>query len=137
MTTVYYYGPLDAPGHQFFDESGSKVYSNDKKGLPWKEWDIDGKLQPGCSPHPRDGRWEHAGPEIEGEALLHHKDGWTAISFWDRSVDPRGACNSTYIAEGTFTFEQMVELAKTRFAARWSKMKFEVRLSDGKGVAHG
>jgi len=41
-------------------------------------------------------------------------------------VDERGACNSNYFAEGTFTFEQMVEMAKTRFAHRWNKMKFEV-----------
>lgn len=47
---------------------------------------------------------------------------------WDRSVDKRGACNSNYFAEGDFTFEQMVTMAKARFAPRWDKMKFEVRL---------
>jgi hypothetical protein len=106
-----------------FYETGAKLLSFEREHVPWKDWEIDGKLQPGCF-YDR-GCWEH-GRENEGEALLHHKDGWTALSFWDRSVDHRGACNSTYLAEGTFTFEEMVELAKTRFAARWSLMKFQV-----------
>jgi hypothetical protein len=65
--------------------------------------------------------------EIEGEALVHHKDGWTALAFWDRTVDKRGACCSVYLAEGIFTFEQMVEMAKERFSHRWNKMNFEVK----------
>lgn len=126
---MVYFGPWERAGHFLHDESGFRLDSRELNALPWKEWDIDGKLQPGCFPHPRDGRWEHSGPENEGEALLHHKDGWTALSFWDRSVDTRGACNSTYIAEGVFTFEQMVEMAKARFAERWNRMRFAVTLA--------
>lgn len=61
--------------------------------------------------------------------MIHRRDGWTALSFWDRSIDKRGACNSNYFAEGTFTFEEMVALAKERFPDRWACMKFEVHLS--------
>lgn len=104
-------------------EGGRDTYRHENV-LPWK--DIDGVLQPGC--REERGHWVHHGvPEVEGEALLHHKDGWTAISFWDRSVDKRGACNSTYFAEGTFTFDEMVEMAKARFSERWNRMAFEVR----------
>jgi hypothetical protein len=126
MTSVYYYGPLERPGHHFFYENGMSLSHDERALIPWKEWEIDGKLQPGCWCDR--GHWEH-GQENEGEALLHQKDGWTLISFWDRTIDHRFACNSSYIAKGIFTFEQMVELAKVRFAERWNKMKFEVRLS--------
>lgn len=121
---MFYFGPWDKPGHYLFDERG-RWQIDHPQGFPWSAWSgIDGCLQPGCR-QVRD-RWEHSGPQNEGQALLHHKDGWTALSFWDRSVDRRGACNSNYFAEGYFTFDEMVEMARTRFAVRWNRMKFQV-----------
>ncbi len=64
----------------------------------------------------------------EGEAVLHHKDGWTALSLWDSTIDTRPGCSSTYIAKGVFTFEEMVTLAKERFTERWNKMRVTVTL---------
>jgi len=124
---MVYYGPWKESGHYFFYENGETVYSEERKKLGWKAEEIDGVLQPG-SPDPND-RLQRRGPQIEGEALLHHKDGWTALSFLDSSVDERPGCSSTYIAKGIFTFEQMAELAKTRFAVRWNKMTFQVQLA--------
>ncbi len=126
---MFYFGPWDQAGHYLHDEHGVTVYRKERLGsFPWDEYSgdhgIDGQLQPGC--YKRDGHW-CKGKETEGEALIHHKAGWTALSFWDRSVDTRGACNSTYFAEGTFSFDEMIAMAKTRFAYRWNKMKFEVR----------
>lgn len=119
---MFYYGPWDRPGHFLFDEAGSKVGHNH---LPWG-YSIDGALQPGC--YLDRCRWDHRGPQNEGEALLHHKEGWTALCFWDRSVDERMGCNSNYFAKGIFTFEEMVEMSRVRFAARWNVMKFKVTL---------
>lgn len=122
----YYFGPLERPGHFMHNEFGHSVLNEEEKSIPWQGFDIDGKLQPGC--YLERGYWECRGPQIEGEALIHYKSGWTAISFWDRTIDGRYGCNSTFIAEGIFNFEQMVEMAKTRFAQRWNKMKFQVKL---------
>lgn len=120
---MFYFGPWGEPGHYMFNEHRMWVHK-EEDNIPWNG-QIDGRLQPGC--RFEDGRWEHYdADETEGRALLHHKNGWTALSFWDRSVDTRFASNSTYFAEGTFTFEQMVEMAKARFADRWNRMKFEV-----------
>jgi hypothetical protein len=121
---MYYFGPWNSPGHHYYTEDGGAVYLQEERTIPWQPHQIDGKLQPGC--YFERGRWWHKGTEKQGQALLHHKEGWTAISFWDRSVDARGGCNSTYVAEGEFTFEQMVEMAKSRFAYRWNKMPFIV-----------
>ena len=120
---MYYFGPWGEPGHYLFDESGCWAHRAEAL-IPWNG-KIDGVLQVNAEK----GYSRKASEEPEGVALLHHKDGWTALSFWDRSVDTRGACNSTYFAEGTFTFEQMVEMAKTRFAPRWNTMKFQVTLA--------
>lgn len=124
---VLYFGPLKESGHFFFeDETGWYVPSRELKDVPWtsQEDHVDGTLQPGvvCER----GHWQATTPQVEGPAVIHHKNGWTALSFWDRTIDTRGGCSSTYLAEGTFTFEQMVELAKTRFPERWGKMKFQV-----------
>ncbi len=128
---MFYFGPWDRPGHFLFDEAGRTQWDS-PPNFPWRGGHgIDGVLQPGCVM--KRGHWQN-GIENEGEALLHYRDGWTALSFWDRSVDHRMACNSTYFAEGTFTFDQMVEMAKTRFAMRWEKMNFDVRLSEQKGI---
>lgn len=126
---MFYFGPWDRPGHYLFDERGYSVRNSDRGGLPWHETGycnkpmIDGHLQPrGPKSYPYD-----KGTELpQGVAALHHLNGWTALSFWDRSVDARGGCNSTYFAEGNFTFKEMVELSSTRFAYRWNKMAFQV-----------
>lgn len=123
---MVYFGPWKESGHYFFYEDGEAVYSEERKRLGWKSSEIDGVMQPGC-PDPAD-RLQRHGPRVQGEAFIHHRDGWTAISFWDSSVDHRSGCTSTYIARGIFTFDQMVDLAKTRFAVRWNKMNFEVKL---------
>ena len=131
---MLYFGPWDTPGHYLYWEDGrserpERVGGRERpRDFPWNEdsseYGIDGQLQPGC--YRKNGHWRH-GTENQGEAKLYHKQGWTALSFWDRSVDPRGACNSTYFARGDFSFDQMVEMAKTRFAHRWNKMNFDVR----------
>lgn len=131
MSRMFYFGPWDQAGHFLFDERGRIVRDEDRGSLPWHEMGyggkptIDGTLQPrGPKSYPNS---PYEGPELpQGVAALHHLNGWTALCFWDRSVDTREACNSNYFAEGTFTFEQMVEMAKTRFAHRWNKMTFAV-----------
>lgn len=123
---MFYFGPWSEAGHYLTHEGGQSVRRDERDTLPWNEWkgEVDGKLQPhskDCNSRPYCGC-----TQTEGIALLHYKDGWSALSFWDRSVDNRGGCNSTYFAKGIFTFEQMVEMARTRFAYRWNKMNFQV-----------
>ena len=123
---MYYFGPLEDVGHFLFAEGGRHASREEYDWHPWGD-DIDGAIQPGVVFER--GSWRSKGALIDGEAVLHHKDGWTALSFWDRTIDSRPGSHSTYIARGIFTFEQMVEMAKSRFAGRWGEMKFEVRLS--------
>lgn len=123
---MVYFGPYRESGHFFHSEDGISSSKHKYGDVPWTAGEIDGPMQPGQV------MWRdhlvQRGPRVEGHSLLHHKDGWTAISMWDSSVDTRPGSSSTYIAKGTFTFEQMVELAKARFAERWGRMKFEVKL---------
>ncbi len=112
---MFYFGPWSSPGHFVFCEDGRTADEVARGIIPWHPGQMDGPLQPHTDSY-----------EQEGLALIHHRDGWTALAFWDRSIDTRHGCNSTYLAKGDFTFTEMVEMAKERFAERWNKMKFEV-----------
>lgn len=124
---MLYFGPLKESGHFMFYEGGQSVpWSETKTICPWRD-EIDGGLQPG-RPDPGDRLQRRTRSRVEGEAALHHKDGWTALAFWDCTVDTRPGSSSTYLTEGTLTFEEIVAMAKVRFSERWNKMQFEVKL---------
>jgi hypothetical protein len=129
---MFYFGPWDSPGHYIVDERGYSMYGDKLGTLPWTLGQLDGGLQPHFADCAKKRghyyRCCNCPSGAEGPALLHHKDGWTALAFWDRTVDKRGACNSVYMAEGTYTFDQMVAMARERFAVRWNKMAFQVTL---------
>ena len=105
---VFYFGVLDH-GH-FMYEPGDSLYLREL-AQPWGE-DVDGDLCPTS--------YEN------GLALLHHKDGWTALSFRDQSGDTRPGSHSTFLVRGTFTFDEMLALAKAQWADVFARMDFQI-----------
>lgn len=65
--------------------------------------------------------------QIEGVAKVHHLGGWTALAFWDRSVDSRPGSNSVFIFRGELTFDAAVARAKEKFPTVWGRLQFEVK----------
>lgn len=52
----------------------------------------------------------------QGEFLLHRRDGFTLIAWWDRTQgDTRGACNSTFLLEGDHGVAGMLAGLAERF----------------------
>lgn len=46
----------------------------------------------------------------QGFFMIHHTNGYTYMSWWDRNQgDTRGACNSTFILEGTHDAPKMFD----------------------------
>ena len=118
---IFFFGPWNTSGHHFRGPDGGSISRDVERALPWGpsgKWKIDGALIPNRNYY------------AEGEAWITHEHGWTALSFWDMSVDTRPASHSTYIAEGHHSFERMVELAKKYFPTRWARMKFLVAETD-------
>jgi hypothetical protein len=111
---MYYFGCVGKSGHYMFQPSDSypKQDHTFTRDNPWG-YQVDSGLCP-------------SGPQVEGRAMIHHKDGWTALSFWDRSVDRRSGSNSNFLAEGTFTFAEMVEFAKERFPKIMARFAFTI-----------
>ncbi len=110
---VLYFGCVGGPGHYMHRPNGGHPVHDWHAKTPWGS-SPDGIL---CSKDPR---------ETQGLALLHHKDGWTALSFWDRSVDRRGGCNSNFFAEGNHSFEDMLKLAREAYPQVMGRLPFEV-----------
>ena len=134
----FYFGCLDRPGHYLSTRRGRRVVD------AWDAQDtltrvfggIDGKL---CwnSPPPGDRGSSYDRDETEGLALITHradKSGdWTALAFWDRSVDRRGACNSAFFCRGQLTFAQMVRVARTVWPEVWARFNFPIVQVDRTG----
>jgi hypothetical protein len=120
---IYYFGALSRrSGGHFLFAPGQRPASSEKKTLPWP--DVDAVLCPGFVA----GGTPEA-DQIEGRAQLHHRDGWTALAFWDRSVDARFGANSVFIAKGQHDFEGMIALARKYFPDVWGRWQFQVQLA--------
>lgn len=114
-------------GHGFYTPGGRSA-RQDGRATPWG-MAVDGGLaprapRPNRKPSPRD-------PECpQGAAALHHRDGWTALSFWDRTGDSRGNSSSTFLLERPdATFEEMVAMARENFPEIVGRLPFEIALA--------
>jgi hypothetical protein len=123
---AYYFGCQRQAGHHWWRPNRTGTAHDVAKIVAPRVRDhIDGGFCPGAI---KGNAWDRTRPEVEGEAALHHVDGWTVFSFWDRSVDERGACNSNFVARGTRTYPIMCAIAEAQFPDVWKRFKFEVRL---------
>ena len=77
------FGSRPQAGHFLWRKPGPRSSLTDLEQTPWG-YALDSKLAP-------------AGPQIEGRALCHHADGWTALAWWDRSVDSRPGSNAAVL----------------------------------------
>jgi hypothetical protein len=122
-TDAFYFGCVREAGHYMHDvwlRRSPKMPA----GCPWNDHNLDGTMQPNgrkpgssyCPP----------GPQIEGHALVHRSNGWTALGFWDRSVDSRGGGNSCFIFKGDYDFDTMCKLAAEHFPTVWSRFTFPI-----------
>jgi len=113
MSMALYYGCVGSPGHFMHRPGGRRDWD---ANTPW------GRTPDGTLLAKNE-------KQIEGRAVIHHKDGWTALSFWDRSVDHRGGSNSNFFIADDLTFDQMLERAKAAFPEVFARFKFDVALA--------
>lgn len=120
MVKVYYFGVANGDcGHYLYNKPWTQIpYTERNSCSPWKYYDLDGKQAPVLNP-------EKANPETnkyyyldrkeapQGQVKVQHKDGWTILSFWDRTQDRRGASNSNFLIDKIVDFKEGIELAQT------------------------
>jgi hypothetical protein len=118
-----YWGCLNnRSGHCLIGTADYRV-SYHRHPAPWKAF--DGTLCVGVG-HVSRPEFTDREKQIEGAALLHHLDDWTALAFWDRSIDSRYGSNSAFLLEGRFTFDEACRVAREAFPRVWARYKFEV-----------
>lgn len=123
----FYFGCIGGPGHNFHAARRTRAdaYALERSvSAALGRGGLDARL---CwnSPRTERDRYERRN-ETEGLAFRTCNGGWTAVSFWDRSVDQRGACNSAFIVRGEMTFAQVIRAAKQGWPKVWSRFTFPV-----------
>lgn len=97
LPDVVYFGCRGGVGHYFHTPARYSHGLHPPPGFPWG-LEVDGKLQP---PPVAVGR-------PDGLARRHVKDGWTAVAYWDRTVDRRPGSCSVLAAKGVLTTAEVV-----------------------------
>ena len=113
---VFYFGCwAQTAGHYLRAADGSSV----RERTAPADWPIDLDLIDARLLPPKQ-------PQTEGLATFVHINGWTIISFWDRSADSRRNSNSAFLARGLHSFDEIRRLAQAAFPSVWDRFKFEV-----------
>lgn len=123
MNTPFYFGCWGRVGHYLW--APGMVYVGYCGHRPFTLQDLDGRLQP---PRPRNRTFDNDVDQPQGLARLTHRDGWTVLSFWDRSVDDRGCSHSTFVLPGIRAFDAAVIAAREAFPEVWARINFKVYL---------
>lgn len=114
MNDVLYFGYFGVAGHYLYCSVDGKPRRNLDQRLEWMTM-CDGTLLP------------QDPPQVEGEATLSFHHGYSVVSFWDRSGDSRGNSNSSFLAKGTHSFEEVLEMAREAFPALFDRFDFEIK----------
>ncbi len=112
----FYFGCHREAGHYLWSETARQVWDRENR-FPFRYEILDGGLLPVRE------------PQIEGKAVLVHIGTWTVVTFWDRSVDKRGGCNSSFVIPSHVGFDEAITISKERFPWVWARFSFEVVLS--------
>jgi hypothetical protein len=130
VTEVYFFGCWnDLKGHHLWQPRPARYESVRHRGLiPWTE--IDGALTPGnrggSSLYAMRDNHVESSEQVEGLAALHHHDGWTALAWWDRSVDMRHGSNAALFARGEHDVAAMLKLGRQHFPTVMARFRYTI-----------
>ena len=113
MSNVIYYGCWDECGHFPWETGKERLSFRDFFNLqPWGSR-VDGGL---C----------HLGKERQGVYRVHKQDGWTAVAFWDRSVDHRPGSNSVFLIQQDVSGAELLRMAHEQFPSVFARFTFDL-----------
>lgn len=115
MNDIFYFGCWREPGHFLRNVQGGTLHDQTLPAdFPCNFRMLDGGFLPPKL------------PQTEGRATVVHLNHWTIVTFWDRSVDRRPGCNSSFVIRGLHTFNEAVEQAQAAFPQIWERFTFKV-----------
>ncbi len=107
---ILYFGAIRVAGHYLHSKRDPHI---DYDSTPWR-YDLD----QGIVEDP---------DQIDGKLYLKKKDGWTALGFWDRSVDSRPGSNSVFLVAKDWTAEQILKEAELQWPEVCGRKGFPIR----------
>ena len=110
---LLYFGCLHKAGHHLH----SKVRYIQYHETPWG-YNLDSALLP------------QSGPQPEGLIHFHKRDGWTAVAFWDRSVDVRPGSWSGFIVDRDWTEMELLTAARQAWPEVFARKGFPLNRPD-------
>lgn len=116
---VYYFGCWDVVGHYAWTPDAP--YARPRQAGPWSLGDLDAGPVDWRGPTGR-GVVPEDPEQREGVWRLTHRDGWTAIGAWDRTVDRRGGSKAVFVAEGEHDLPAMERIAAEHFPKVWARI---------------
>lgn len=113
----YYFGCISGEnlrGHCLRSSVGSGQLVTFKE-IPWGRF-VDGGLCPESTTE-------------QGKAKIHYKDGWSALAFWDYSIDSHdNSCSVFLFKKDKMYFSEMMEVAKQRFPKIMDRFIFPITI---------
>ena len=110
---VLYFGWEPPSGHRLRSRKGMAIAYD---STPWGQI-----IDCGLAPHGRGNKI------VDGLVATYHKDGWTAIAFWDQSGDRRPGSNTAFFVNITMTTEGLICLARQRWPEVFSRPGFPIK----------
>ena len=120
LLDIWYHGCYNGAGHHL---RSKQIQRPEYHNQPWG-YKLDSGLLTdnyyGCDSTPTD------------KYVTASKDGWTAVSFWDRSGgDERPGCNSTFLVHAEMSGEELLRLAKQQWPEIFSRRGFPLMSNAG------
>lgn len=134
---AFYFGCWREPGHRLWHQGsdGTPIQKYDQGeaerrllgGYPHSTQKEIGEIPWGYS---LDGGLLKGKRLGQGEAVVDRRDGWTALSFWDYSVDSRGGSSSTFVFDADLEPDTALEAAREAFPPVFARFTFPVTLAE-------
>lgn len=117
----WFFGCWGRIGHHLWSPDGT-LHRHQSAHLPWPE--VDGELTPGNRNRYGD---VDARDQVEGMARLHHAADWTAVAWWDRSVDKRPGSNAALFVPGTVDMQPALAIGAEHFPSIFARFTYDIR----------
>lgn len=107
-------------GHFLYLPGGSLVGREVERQIPFATHILDSGLLPQVG--------------SQTQCVVHRSviNGWTVLTFWDRSGDSRGSSNSSFILQGEHATEAGLAFARELFPTVFARFTFPLVVAEAK-----
>lgn len=116
---MYYFGCIGRPGHYLWDQQLRRLWQTPRH-FPLSHYEI------------LDGGFLPPGEQEQGRVVIWRTSGWAIASFWDRSVDTRHGCSSSFVleCEDGLSDTAIMDRCRAAFPTIFARFTFAVSVPD-------